>query len=168
MKHDPLEQNLREAAWHRPLTAAEQAQLDAWLAQRPEARADWEAELALNTALAHLPERPVASNFTARVLQAVEREDLAAVGGRKNSSRLGWLRSWGWVPRTAAAAVLLIAGMLLWQQVQHTREARAMERFVAAAEATDLPAPEIFQDYEAVLRIMPSGMADTALLTLMQ
>ena len=46
----------------------------AHLAAHPEAQADWEAEAGLNDALGRLPDVAVSSNFTARVLQAVERE----------------------------------------------------------------------------------------------
>jgi negative regulator of sigma E activity len=168
MKNDPLDQALREAAWRRPLTAGEQAKLDAWLKINPDARTEWELDAALSQALARLPEQPVASNFTARVLDAIEREDLAAAGARRESSRLGWLRSLGWVPRAAVAVVVLAVGLLGWQQVRSQREAQALERFVAATEATPMPSPEVFQDYETIIHIMPPGAADVSLLTLMQ
>ena len=49
MNQDPLE-DLSEKAWRGPLTKMEQAQLDAWLAAHPEARAEWEADAALSAA----------------------------------------------------------------------------------------------------------------------
>jgi anti-sigma factor RsiW len=168
MKHDPLIQTLRETAWRRPLTTAEQIQLDAWLAAHPADRAEWELDAALNAALNRIPEQPVATNFTARVLAAIEQEDLTAAETRKNSSRLGWLRSLGWVPRAAAVATLLLVSGLTWRHFDNHRQAQAMERFVAATEATPLPPPEAFQEFETILHIMPSGAADVSLLTLMQ
>lgn len=168
MKNDPLDQVLRETAWRRPLTADEQARLGAWLKSNPDTRPEWELDAALTRALARQPEQPVASNFTARVLAAIERDDLAVAGVREKSSRLGWLRSWGWVPRVATVVVVLTVGLVAWHQVEQRREARAMERFVAAAEATPLPTAEAFQDFETIIRIMPPGAADVSLLTLMQ
>src|SRR5271165_916325 len=100
--NDPLDQRFRELSWRREPAEAEAAELRAWLAAHPEAAAEWEAERQLNELLQQLPEAPpVASNFTARVLQAVKRETSAA-----RPAAHGW-RSWhpwrGWLPRTAVA-----------------------------------------------------------------
>ena len=70
-------QALIEASWRRSLTDDEQARLDSWLRVHPEMHNEWEEESALNRMLEELPEAPVASNFTARVLQAVQREAAA-------------------------------------------------------------------------------------------
>ena len=80
MKNDAFLSLLRESSWRRKLTEAEQAELRAYLAAHPDARADWEMESALNAALTRLPDAPVPSNFTARVLQAVEREAVRPPG----------------------------------------------------------------------------------------
>ena len=74
MTNDPIFERWRERSWRRKLTSAEQAELRAWLAAHPEAQAEWEAEMALNDVLDQLPDAPVASNFTARAVAAVERE----------------------------------------------------------------------------------------------
>src|SRR5260370_23944746 len=92
MTRDPLYTQLREAGWRRKLTSAEEAQLCAWLAANPQEQKDWEAETAMNHALARLPDVEVPSNFTARVLAAVEREKQGAahpIGHRRPSWRAG-------------------------------------------------------------------------------
>ena len=66
--------SLREKSWRRKLTAGEEASLREWLAEHPEAKRDWEKDLQLTEALEKLPDVPVPSNFTARVLEAIERE----------------------------------------------------------------------------------------------
>ena len=71
-------QELQEAGWRRRLTPAEEARIQAWLAAQPERRAEWEAEAGLNQWLGQLPDVPVASNFTARVMQKLDRERLTA------------------------------------------------------------------------------------------
>jgi len=48
-----------------------------WLAAHPEAQESLDLETGLTEALRKVPDVPVASNFTARVLQAVEREAIA-------------------------------------------------------------------------------------------
>src|SRR5512137_1192972 len=99
MTNDPIYTRLRELSWRRKLTSAEEAELRFWLESHPEARADWEAEAGLEAALERLPDASVASNFTARVLQAVNRE--GAAEPRRSAWRMWpWLR---WVPKAAFA-----------------------------------------------------------------
>jgi anti-sigma factor RsiW len=170
MNQDPLELELREKFWRRPLTVAEQAQLDVWLAAHPEVRPDWEADAALGAALAKMPERRVASNFTARVLAEIEREDLAAAGAREKNW-FGWLGSLGWVPRAAAVIVVLaamLAGFAAHRHQQEALKARALSSFAAAADATPLPSPEIFENFDVINLLPPLPSADTELLAVLQ
>ncbi|MBP7827594.1 MAG: hypothetical protein KA236_13705 [Verrucomicrobia bacterium] len=158
-------EQLREAAWRRPLTTAEQAELADWLATQPEARADWETEIALTTALTRLPDTPVPSNFTARVLQAIERE--AAV--RETPARSAWGSVWRrWLPRVAlgvSAVVVLIGVAHVHHAAQRTQLARSV---VAAARVAPTLSPEALADYEFIRRLSPAPGADTELLMLLQ
>src|ERR1035437_6364542 len=110
MTDDPIYNHLRELSWRRKLTAAEEAQLQAWLAAHPDAQLDWEAEAGLTATLAALPDAPVPSNFTARVLQAAERET-AAEQRRSGWNWAGWLRR-RWLPKVALTASVLCAGVV--------------------------------------------------------
>jgi anti-sigma factor RsiW len=83
--------HLRETNWQRQLNATEAAEVEGYLAANPAARADWEAELALNEQLGHLPPPPLASNFTAQVLGAV-REEIA----REEREAQRPVVRWGW------------------------------------------------------------------------
>ena len=85
MKNEPLQSSLRELLWRRRLTDAERA----GLRSQPEIQADLEIESRLSEALADLPDTPVSSNFTARVLQAVERESI-------HPRAIGWNWYWTW------------------------------------------------------------------------
>src|SRR5215510_827474 len=77
-RKDPMNEfdykTLLEKRWREKLTPAEEARVRTWLAQNPESKADWDLESQLSEALDKLPDVPVPSNFTARVLQAIERE----------------------------------------------------------------------------------------------
>src|SRR5262245_27418143 len=103
--NDPLEKKLREISWRRKLSPAEEAELRAWLATHPDAEAEWKAEAGLNEILERLPNAPVPTNFTARVLEAIEREEAAEARRRE----------WKWrllLPRAAVAAVIFtVAGL---------------------------------------------------------
>ena len=180
---DPLEQRLREAAWRRSqLTPAEEQELQRWLSAHPEAQTEMETEAGLTDALERLPDAPVASNFTARVLQAVESDALRELQGRQRRARSGWR---AWWPRAAVAMAAVVAAAGLWftqhQQKVHQEQARREQaRSIAViAGVPSLPAPEVLQDFEAiralkttpVLRSDPrktTAAADEQLLTLLQ
>ena len=104
MKNDPQATRFRELSWGRKLSPSEAEQVRAWLAAHPEAQEDWDAENGLSEALDRLPNVPVASNFTARVLQSVEREGGAVKRSAHNDWRMAlwWMK---WLPRAAAAVL---------------------------------------------------------------
>jgi anti-sigma factor RsiW len=171
MKPDPVEQELRELAWRRPLKAAEQARLEEWLARHPEVRADWEADAALNAALSKLLEKPAPSNLAARVLAAIDRQEVSTPAGRRRN----WLASLSWLPRVAVVAVLVGGGGFWYQQQRATRQAEALARLeqagalaklATATEASALPSVEALENFEVILRIHPAPLADTELLSM--
>ena len=167
MNQDTLEQKLREAAWRRSLTAAEQAQLDAWLATHPESAAEWKAEAALNAALTKLPEKTAPSNLTARVLAEIGREDLTTAGARK-TNWLGWLGSVGWVPRAAVVVVLLGLGAFAYRNHQQgLARVDAASNIAAAAAAAPLPSV-VLENFDEIFLLPPLPNADEALLAMMK
>ena len=163
MNNDELHPKLRESAWRRPLTEAEQAVLSAYLAANPEARADWERESALNTALHQLPDVAVPSNFTARVLDAVEREEAQAHG---------WSWHWNWhrlVPRAAFAAVMLsFAGLAVHHHEIYRQRVALVKSVALVTRGQSLPSTEALENFDAIRRMSQPQHADDELLTLMQ
>ena len=165
MNQDPLEQ-LSEILRRRPLSPSEQAQLDAWLASHPEARAEWEADAALSAALARLSEKPAPSNLTARVLAEIEREDLATAGARNTKTNFFGLGSWGWVTRTAVVVVVLGLGGWSYYHHQHVTDARNL---VAATRAVPPLPPELLEDFDLISSLPPPFPgADMELLAVMK
>ena len=163
MTNNPLYNQLRELSWRRKFTATEAAELQAWLAAHPEALADWEAEAGLNEGLGRLADAPVASNFTARVLQAVER-DAAAELGRQGRKWQVW-RRWRWLPKAAFAAVVLSAGLVSYQQVAKAARRVEYARSVAVvSEVASLPGPDVLKDFDAIRVLNPTPPADEELL----
>jgi anti-sigma factor RsiW len=163
--NDTPDHRLRETSWRRPLTAAEQAELRAWLAAHPEARADWEIEAGLSAALHRLPDPPVPSNFTTRVLRAIERE------GAAERQRVAAWRSWtwrGWLSRTATAAAVVVLIMVGTQVHQAVYRARLGHSMVVASSVAAAPSPDSLADFEPIQRLSRSPGADTELLSLLQ
>jgi anti-sigma factor RsiW len=161
MKNDASFSKLCESSWRRKLTDAELAELSAWLAANAGARADWERESALNAALTRLPDVPVPSNFTARVLQAVEREA---------SLPHGW--SWNWhvlVPRIALATVVVVfAGLAIHHHDIYSQRAALVKSVALVTGGQPVPSPEALEIFDAIRRMSQPQPADDELLTLMQ
>jgi len=163
MSHDPVYNGLRETSWRRELTGAEQAELGAYLAGHPEAQADWEAEGVLNAGLHRLPGAPVSSNFTARVLQAVERESAAA---ERVSPGTGM---WWWrvlVPRAAAALIVIGAGWFGYLQHKAIQREDLAKGLAVVATVASPPSAQVLEDFDAISRLNPARAADEELLAL--
>ena len=145
MIDDSAYKQLLEQSWQRKLTSEEEKSLNAWLAAHPDAQADWDQEAGLNEALARLPDAPVPSNFTARVLQAIERDEAAETRTAAGSSFWARLR---WIPRLAFVAIVLCVGLISYQQVQVRNTHERMRDVVAVV--SSLPSPEVLKDFNAI------------------
>lgn len=163
MNPDPNYERLREIGWRRPLTDAEQAELRECLAAHPQHPSDAEAEALLSQVLAKLPDAPMPSNFTSRVLGAIEREGQAADSTAQRAS-LPWWRAF--IPRIAvAAAVVGISGISYWRYETVKREelANAAKNLVTVTGTGPLSDPAVLEDFEVIRQL---SQADEGLLAL--
>ncbi len=166
MTNDPMDKRLRELSWRRRLTGPEEAELRTWLSANPEAQADWEAEAGLNESLSRLPDVPVPGNFTARVLQAVEREAVADLR-RPQGKWLTWL--WlRWLPKAAFAAVIVGVGLLSFHQLQAAHRKKLVESVAAVSAVSSLPGSDILRDFDAIRALNPTPAPDEQLLAVLQ
>jgi hypothetical protein len=167
---DPVENNFLELSWRQRLTDAEQAALQGYLAAHPEAKAECEVEAQLNRLLEKLPEAPpVASNFTALVMQAVERETTVRTPER-NAGGWRWLSLRTWLARSAVACVVVGTGCFALYEHQ-LGERRMMAQDVAKlAEAYSAAGPVSTEDFAPISRLSSEAPAkpDTDLIALMQ
>ena len=152
-------QALIETSWRRPLTADEQARLDAWLATRPEGRAAWETECGLNQLLGQLPDAPLASNFTSQVLQAVKRE---SVSKARRPSLLDWVAQWFRRPAPRVAWALLLVGALWFGYERHqtTERGEMAQGLSVLANVATLSDPAVLEDFEAIQRLSQTAPGD--------
>ncbi len=157
MKDEPVHNLQREQVWRRKLTEAERA----GLSTKPETRADWELESLLTEGLTRLPDAPVPSNFTGRVLQATEREAM-----RTRAS--GW--QWTWrvlVPRLAVGVAVIGLAGLTYQRYEFDQRARLAQNVALVAQAQTMPSVEALKNFDAIQR-MSQPRADEELLALLQ
>jgi hypothetical protein len=157
MKGEPIQNPLRELVWRRKLTDAERAELP----REPQIQAELELESHLTDELARLPDTPVPSNFTALVLQALDRE---AARPRPTFWR------WSWrvlVPRVAVGvAVMGIAG-LTYQRYEFNQRARLAQNVALLAQTQPMPSVEALKNFDVIQR-MSQPHPDEKLLALLQ
>jgi anti-sigma factor RsiW len=159
---------LREISWRRKLTAAEAEELRAWLAEHPEAQAtqaDLEVESALTESLGRMPDAPVSTNFTARVLQEVQREVERQV---KRDGAVARRSGWSWhafLPRAALATMAFGLGMIYYAQHRAERRTELAHSIVQVSTVAAVPGPAALENFDAV-----SGLSegDPSLLALLQ
>ena len=117
--------------------------------------------LELRELLSRLPDAPVSSNFTARVMQAVEREELQAARTR------GW--RWNWhalLPRAAVAAVMVAAAGFTFYQHEVFNQRAALAQSVALMAQAPLPSVDALQNFDVIRRMSQPVHADEGLLAL--
>lgn len=150
---------LRDLGRRRPLTAAEEARLREYLVAHPEDEASWEREAELTQMLAEMANAPVPSNFTSRVLQAVELDRKASErSAHKPSARglAGWLRPL--MPRVSWAVAGLVGSVLalwLFQGYQETKLEQGMVMLVESVHAAPVSDPVVFSDFDPIRRLPP-------------
>jgi hypothetical protein len=154
MENDPS--NLRESLWRRKPADAERAKLSA--------EPDLAAEARLTAALAKTPNVPVASNFTARVMDAIEREEQLAARAR------GWRWSWRFMfPRVAmAAAVLVFSGVSIQHYEANSYRHEMIRTVVMVTGDKSAPSVDVLKDFDVIQRMSQSAHADGDLLAAFQ
>jgi len=161
------ETQLRELAWRRPLTADELTRLAECLREQPELRAEWQADLALASALRQLPRRPAPSNLTARILAEVDR--LESTGAASPVTLHIWGRWLRWSLGVTVATVVL-GGGLFWRHQQQLAAAKVepLAKLVKATKASSLPSREALENFDVIMKLHPEAQADMQLLALSQ
>jgi hypothetical protein len=112
--------------------------------------------------LSRLPDAPIASNFTARVLQAVELEEM-----RRSRWRLF---DWHWrafFPRAAAASV--VAALAVFTAHQHELYVRQVALAKSAAfmvNSQPMPSVDALKNFAAIQRMSQPAHPDDELLAL--
>lgn len=119
------------------------------------------AQRQLRELLSRLPDAPVASNFTARVLHAIEAEEMR---------RSGWhLMGWNWrvfFPRiTVTAAAAGIAAVAFYQhEIAAQRHEIGRDVYVVASQP--MPGIEALKNFDAIQRMGQTARPDEDLLAL--
>ena len=154
MEHPPS--NASEALWRRKLHDGEPGASPTLPELKIEAR--------LTAGLAAIPDVTTPSNFTARVLAAIELEEARAARIR----HLGWNWRQLWPRFAVTAAVLIFAGVSL-QHFEIRAHHRALAKDVAlTAVAQPLPSVDALENLDVIQRMSQPAPADGELLAALQ
>src|ERR1700679_964446 len=117
----------------------------------------------LRALLSRLPDVPVASNFTARVMQAIELEE--SRGSRKWNFIFNWH---AFFPRAAVAtAVVVFAGLAFHHHEIYSQRAVLAKNVALVAGVQPLPSVEALKNFDVIQRMGQPQHADEELLALM-
>jgi anti-sigma factor RsiW len=149
MNEDSFNQMLEIAA-RRRLTVAEEAELQQHIAIRPDRQACWEEEMALNHALDQLPDSAISSNFTSRVMQAIDLEERQAER-KKQWPILEWLGSIRLAKAGIMGALVVFAGLATYQQYRlNVQSSEVAEDLVTLAKSSKIPSIQMLKDFDAI------------------
>ncbi|MGA2542366.1 MAG: hypothetical protein ABSG78_12500 [Verrucomicrobiota bacterium] len=163
---NPASQELAELVWRRPLTPDEMARLRQFLAAHPEARSQWESEAALTRALNRLPPAPLSSNFTALVLQAVQRAP-APSPWRRRLDPASWLPA-RWMPRLALGVTMVCLGLLTVSASQTIQRQRMARNLASVGNLATLQPVDWMQNFQTIQNLSRVQVADDVLLQVLQ
>jgi anti-sigma-K factor RskA len=115
----------------------------------------------LRELLSRLPDAPVASNFTARVMQQVDLEE------SRRSRKWNFISNWrAFLPRAAVATVAIVfAGLTLQNHEAGERRAQVAQSVALVAE-TPMPSVDALKNFDAIQRMSQPAHADDELLAL--
>ena len=163
---DKLYQEIKEAGWRRALNGDEEAALQRLLAAHPEARQAWVEEAALNRLLQRWPAPPVSSNFTARLLQAVQNAPV-------RRSWRDWLAPAQWLPegrawRVAMCSMMVCLGLFSFRESQVLHRLRMARELAGVSRLAALPPMEWLKDFDTINGISRVKVADDDLLAALE
>jgi hypothetical protein len=144
---------LCEVAWRRQLTGEEKARLQSYLLVHPEAHDDLDEQIALSKLLSNLSDSPISSNFTARVLQSIDFENVDPTE-RSHPFRTWLVRLRLWLPRFALAGLVVGLGGLGFQQHRlYSLREKATSVEIVSKVATTLPDVQMWEDFDAISKL---------------
>jgi hypothetical protein len=164
--HHSENQDLAQLAWRCQLAPAEQARLLQLLDAHPHARKQWEYEAALTRGLNGLPPAPVSSNFTALVMQAVQRAP-ARPAWQRWFDLASWLPA-GWMPRLAVGAAMVCLSFVTFREYQILERQKMGRDLANVSRLAALPPMEWLQNFDTINRLNRVKVADDDLLLVLQ
>ena len=150
-------EDLLSIRWIRELNGREQERLERLLSADPKRKARWEEDMAVLKAIRHLPDVPVASNFTSRVLEALPCTPDDLLPAPLLPPKRGWFPRMAWAPKWGLgfgfAAILALA--IFYGEYQRAKSMRLVESLTVITESKTAPTMEESQHSEFIQELAP-------------
>jgi hypothetical protein len=116
----------------------------------------------LRELLSRLPDAPVASNFTSRVMQQIDLEE------SRRSHKWNFILNWrALLPRIAVTTSVVLFAGLTFHHHEVASQRSALAKNVALVAETPMPSVEALKNFDTIQR-MSQPRADEELLALLQ
>lgn len=151
-----IRKQVLETLWRRELTADERALLELHLTGDEDQRLFFEEEEGLSRLLAGVSDAPLSSNFTARVLTAVQ---LEAARTARAGGAFGMAGSWrrfagcfrrSWTTQTAVAGLMLAVGLSAFYGIKSYHRHQLIQTLATVTKVPTMPEIEVLQDFDAI------------------
>lgn len=121
---------------------------------------DNQADARLDALLRGLPDKPVPSNFTARVMQAIERET-PALSQARTGSWTWWMR---FIPRAAVVTVVVTVCSFAWHNHRVQQRTELAQSVATVSKVDPITDPAVLADFDAIRRMGQEPHYDEAII----
>lgn len=150
-------EDLLSIRWIRELNGREQNRLARLLSADPGWQARWEEDMRVLEAVRRLPDVPVASNFTSRVLEALPDEAGDPSPAPLSPTKRSWFRRLAWAPKWGLgfgfASILALA--VFYGEYKRAKSMRLVESLTVITESKTAPIMEELQHFEFIQELAP-------------
>jgi hypothetical protein len=147
MKRDELHE-LIEQARLRPLSQDKERRLKVLLEADLSRWPEREEDMALTRLLDKLPDAPLASNFSSRVMQTIGLEEQRTSPTPHRFRPQAWARNW--FIRLGFGSTVALILVLGWNQTVQQERKQIAESVVTVSEVASVPSVEVLVDFEAI------------------
>ena len=158
MMNQPSEyEDLLSIRWIRELNGWEQGRLARLMSADPKWKARWEEDMAVLAAVRRLPDVPVASNFTSRVVAALPCAPDESGPALLLPPKRSWFRRLSWAPKWGLgfgfAAMLALA--VFYGEYKRAKSMRLVESLTVITESETAPTMEESKHFEFIQELAP-------------
>ena len=158
MMNQPSEyEDLLSIRWIRDLNGRERDRLARLVSADPKWKARWEEDMAVLAAVRHLPDVPVSSNFTSRVVAALPCAPDESGPALLLPPKRSWFRRLSWAPKWGVGFGLasLLALAVFYGEYQRAKSMRLVESLTVITESKTAPTMEESKHSEFIQELAP-------------
>ena len=150
-------EDLLSIRWIRELNDREQDRLERLLSADPKWKDQWQEDMAILAAVLRLPDVPVASNFTSRVVAALPCAPDESSPALLLPPKRIWFRRLTWAPKWCLGFgfATLLALAVFYGEYRRAKSMQLVESLTVVTESKTAPTMEESQHFEFIQELAP-------------